>query len=263
MARDPAQAAALAQSLDLCNAERVKIERRISEEAIAAVRARFNAQTDFVIVEGRATWHVGVVGIVASRVLQQFYRPAIIVGGDGAEWRGSGRSIAGFDLAAALRGCAGLLVRHGGHAAAAGLSFRAENLDLLRARLNELARQALKPEDLKPCLRLDAQVTLAEVTPGAVTELALLKPNGQGNPAVQLAAHNLTVKGPPHRMGAQNQHLKSWVTDGRVVHQAIWWGAGSQTLPSTPFDMAFSPQFNQYNGCQQIQLKVLDCRPSQ
>ncbi len=262
LAREPAEALALAQSLDLCNSERVKIERRISEEAIAAVRARFNPETDFVIVEGRSTWHVGVVGIVASRVLQQFYRPAIIVGGDGAAWRGSGRSIAGFDLAAALRHCSDLLLRHGGHAAAAGLSLRAENVDSLRARLNELARQTLKPEDLKRCLRLDAQVALADVTPRSVTELGLLKPNGQGNPAVQLSARNLTLKGTPRRIGAQNQHLKSWVTDGQAVHEAIWWGAGNQTLPNTPFDMAFSPQFNQYGGRQQLQLKVLDHRPS-
>jgi single-stranded-DNA-specific exonuclease len=263
LARDLAQAAPLAQNLDACNSERAKIERRISEEAIGAIRARFNADTDFVIVEGRSAWHIGVVGIVASRVLQQFYRPAIIVGGDGLEWRGSGRSIAGFDLAAALRDCAGLLVRHGGHAAAAGLSLRAENLDKLRARLNELARQILKPEDLKPSLRLDAQVGLAVITPDSLAELALLKPNGQGNPPVQFSAHNLTLKGPPHRMGAQKQHLKLWVTDRLTTHQALWWGAGDQTLPNTPFDLAFSPQISQYNGRRQLQLKVLDWRPAQ
>jgi single-stranded-DNA-specific exonuclease len=263
LAPDLAQAAPLAQNLDACNSERAKIERRISEEAIAAIRARFKPDTDFVIVEGRSAWHIGVVGIVASRVLQQFYRPAIIVGGDGLEWRGSGRSIAGFDLAAALRGCAGLLVRHGGHAAAAGLSLRPENLDKLRARLNELARQILKPEDLRPSLRLDAQVGLAAITPDSLAELARLKPNGQGNPPVQFSAHNLTLKCPPHRMGAEKQHLKLWVTDRLTTHEALWWGAGNQTLPNTPFDLAFSPQISQYNGRQQLQLKVLDWRPAQ
>jgi single-stranded-DNA-specific exonuclease len=263
LARDLAQAAPLAQNLDACNSERAKIERRISEEAIAAIRATFNADTDFVIVEGRSAWHIGVVGIVASRVLQQFYRPAIIVGGDGLEWRGSGRSIAGFDLAAALRNCAGLLLRHGGHAAAAGLSLRSENLDKLRARLNELARQILKPADLKPSLRLDAQVSLAAITPDSLAELALLKPNGQGNPPVQFSAHNLTLKCPPQRMGAQKQHLKLWVTDRLTTHEALWWGAGDRTLPNTPFDLAFSPQISQYNGRRQLQLKVLDWRPAQ
>jgi single-stranded-DNA-specific exonuclease len=263
LACDLARAAPLAQNLEACNSERAKIERRISEEAIAAIRARFNADTDFVIVEGRSAWHIGVVGIVASRVLQQFYRPAIIVGGDGPVWGGSGRSIAGFDLAAALRGCAGLLVRHGGHAAAAGLSLRAENLDKLRARLNELARQILKPEDLRPSLRLDAQVALGDITLDSLAELALLKPNGQGNPPVQFSARNLSLKCPPHRMGAEKQHLKLWVTDRLTTHEALWWGAGNQTLPTAPFDLAFSPQISQYNGRPQLQLKLLDWRPAQ
>src|SRR6185295_4637922 len=122
-----AQAEPIAHRLDARNRERQNIERTIAEEVIGAVRARFNPDTDFVIVEGRLLWHIGVVGIVASRVLQEFYRPTIIVGGDGGEWRGSGRSIQGFDLAAALRECDDLLVRHGGHAMAAGLTIPSAN----------------------------------------------------------------------------------------------------------------------------------------
>ena len=118
MAADLAAAEPMAAGLDSRNRERQEIERGIAEEVIGAVRARFNPETVFVIVEGQLLWHIGVVGIVASRVLHQFYRPTIIVGGEGGEWRGSGRSIAGFDLAAALRACDGLLVRHGGHAMA-------------------------------------------------------------------------------------------------------------------------------------------------
>src|SRR5207244_4022175 len=122
MAPDLRAAMPIAESLDMRNRERQKIERGIAEEVIGAVRAKFNPETDFVIVEGQLLWHIGVVGIVASRVVQQFYRPTIIVGGDGDEWRGSGRSIEGFDLAAALRECADLRARHAGHAMAAGLS---------------------------------------------------------------------------------------------------------------------------------------------
>ena len=115
----------LAQNLDARNRERQKIERVIVEEVIGVVRSKFDAQKDFVIVEGQLLWHIGVVGIVASRVLQEFYRPTIIIGGENGEMRGSGRSIAGFDLAAALRECDDLLLRHGGHAMAAGLEHRA------------------------------------------------------------------------------------------------------------------------------------------
>src|SRR5664279_2226345 len=128
----------LAQNLDARNRERQKIEKGISDEAGGIVRSKFNPQTDFVIVEGRLLWHIGVVGIVASRVLQEFYRPTIIIGGDGEAWRGSGRSIAGFDLAAALRECGDLLLRHGGHAMAAGVTMQTASLDAFRARLNEL-----------------------------------------------------------------------------------------------------------------------------
>src|SRR2546423_13208784 len=103
-----------ARRIDAQNRERQQIERKIALQAIGAVRARFNAAEDFVIVEGQLPWHIGVVGIVASRMLQEFYRPSIILGGDGQEWRGSGRSIEGLDLAAALRQCDDFLVRHRG-----------------------------------------------------------------------------------------------------------------------------------------------------
>ena len=104
LARNLAEAEPLARNLDARNRERQGIERRMAEEVLGALRAKFNPQTDIVIVEGQLLWHVGVVGIVASRVLQEFYRPTIIMGGEGEEWRGSGRSIDGFDLASALRG---------------------------------------------------------------------------------------------------------------------------------------------------------------
>ena len=117
------EALPLAQNLDARNRERQKIERGITDAVAGVVRSKFNAEQDFVIVEGELLWHIGVVGIVASRVLQEFYRPTIILGGDAELWRGSGRSVAGFDLAAALRECDDLLVKHGGHAMAAGLTI--------------------------------------------------------------------------------------------------------------------------------------------
>lgn len=261
MAPDMATAEPIARSLDLRNRERQKIERGIATEVIGAVQARFNPQTDFVIVEGQLLWHVGVVGIVASRVLQQFYRPTIIVGGDGGAWRGSCRSIKGFDMAAALRECQDLLVRHGGHAMAAGLTVQADNLDALRARLNELARRILKPEDLQPALRLDAELDLKEVTLELLEELDQLKPMGQGNPPIQFVARNVTQSRPLQRMGAEKQHVKLWVTDGIITHEAVWWGAGMEpALPVGRFDFAFTPQINEYNGRRNVQLKLLDWR---
>jgi single-stranded-DNA-specific exonuclease len=261
MAADMATAEPIARSLDLRNRERQKIERSIVEEVVGTVQMKFKAETDFVIVEGQLLWHIGVVGIVASRVLQQFYRPTIIVGGEGGEWRGSGRSIAGFDLAAALRDCNDLLVRHGGHAMAAGLTIQPENLEPLRQRLNELARRALKADDLQPVLRLDAEVALNEISVESIEELERLKPTGQGNPAVQLVARNVTQARPLQRMGAEKQHVKLWLTDGKATHEAVWWGAGKEaSLPVGKIDVAFAPQINEYNGRRTVQLKMLDWR---
>jgi single-stranded-DNA-specific exonuclease len=260
LAKNSEEATPLAQNLDSRNRERQKIERGIVEEVTGVVRSKFNPQTDFVIVEGQLLWHIGVVGIVASRMLQEFYRPTIIIGGEGGEWRGSGRSIAGFDLAAALRECDDLLLRHGGHAMAAGLSIAPDKIDLLRQRLNELARRALKPEDLQPPLRIDAEVGLDEITLESIAELDRLKPTGQGNPAVQFCARNLSHQRPLQRIGAEKRHVKMWVTDGMATHEAVWWKGGEASLPVGRFDLAFAPQINQFNGNRTVQLKVLDWR---
>ena len=263
MARSETEAMPLAQNLDAHNRERQKIERGICDEVIGAVRAKFDPEKDFVIVEGQLLWHIGVVGIVASRVLRQFYRPTIIVGGDGGQWRGSGRSIAGFDLAAALRECGDLLVRHGGHAMAAGLTLESGKLDAFRARLNELARRSLKRDELQPSLQLDAEVGLEEMTSERLAELDRLRPIGQGNPSVEFFTRNLAHQRPLQRVGAEKRHVKMWVTDGAQTHEAVWWGAGNESLPVGRFDLAFTPQINQFNGRRTIQLKVLDWRQAE
>jgi single-stranded-DNA-specific exonuclease len=257
------EAMPLAKSLDSRNRERQKIEKAIVEEALSALRAKFNPNDHFVIVEAQLPWHIGVVGIVASRVLQEFYRPTIIIGGENGEMRGSGRSIAGFDLAAALRECGHLLVRHGGHAMAAGLSILPDKVDLLREKLNELARRTLKPDLLCRTLRLDAEVGLDEMSFETLHQLDKLKPHGQGNPATQFCARNVSHSRPLQRIGMDKQHVKMKVTDGLVTHEAVWWNAGDKMLPVGKFDLAFTPQINEYNGARTIQLKVLDWRPTQ
>ncbi len=262
LAPDAERARPLAESLDARNTERQNLERGIAEEVIGAVRARFNPATDYVIVEGQLLWHVGVVGIVASRVLQEFYRPTIILGGDGHEWRGSGRSIEGFDLAAALRQCDDLLVRHGGHAMAAGLTVRPELVGPLRARLNHLARATLRPHQLQPVLRLDATVSLDARTEAALAEMERLQPFGQDNPPVQLLVAGLTHRRPPRKMGRDEQHAKFWVTQGGRAYEAVWWGGGNKPWPEDRFDLAVTPQWREYRGQRRLQLRVLDWRPA-
>ena len=262
LAKNLEEAMPLAQRLDLRNRERQIIEKTMVGEVVGIVRSKFDVQNDFVIVEGQLFWHIGVVGIVASRVLSEFYRPTIIIGGENGGMRGSGRSIAGFDLAAALRECEDLLLRHGGHAMAAGLSIAPEKIDLLRQRLNELVRRSLKSEDLQPPLHLDAEVGLGEINFEMLAELEKLKPTGQGNPAVQCCTRNLSHAKPLLRMGREKQHVKLWVSDGSVTLEAVWWNGGGKSLPVGKFDLAFAPQVNEFNGRRTVQLKVMDWRPS-
>ena len=262
LAGGAAEAEPIARSLDARNRERQQIERAMAEEVITAVRARFNREKDFVIVEGNGAWHIGVVGIVASRVVKRFYRPTIIMGGDGALWRGSGRSIEGFDLAAALRSCDGLLTRHGGHSMAAGVTAQPARVDEFRARLNELARLALKPEQLEPSLKLDGEVVGPDLTLELVEQLAGLAPTGQGNPPVQWLMRGLILRQPPQRMGRESQHVKWRLSDGRADLEAVWWNGGQAPMPEGRFDLAFTPTINEYQGRRSVQLRVLDWRES-
>lgn len=262
IATDLDAARPLAASLDSRNRERQQIERNLSADVIGRLREQFDAAQHHVIVEGGLYWHIGVVGIVASRVLREFYRPTIIIGGEGTEWRGSGRSIAGFDLAAALRQCDDLLVRHGGHAMAAGLSIHPDRIDALRERLNQLARNSLTTEQLQPPLLLDAEVAPGDLTQEGVRELERLAPMGQGNPSVKLVLRNATLARAPRRMGVEGRHAKMQVRVGRDEWEAVWWEGGDQHWPVDTFDLAFTPELNEYNGQTRVQLKLLDWRPA-
>jgi len=258
---DAAQAQSLAEALDACNRERQTIERKMAEDAIALVRSRFNPERDFVIVEAQLLWHIGVVGIVASRVLREFHRPTLIIGGDGAEWRGSGRSIAGFDLAAALRSCEDLLVKHGGHAMAAGVTVEPGRVDELRDRLNRIAQASLTSDQLIPGLRIDATAPLSELDEAAVVELARLEPFGQGNPAVQVRIPGLRHARPPQRMGKEQKHWRFQLTDGRTTVDCVWWSAGTRPVPTGDFDIVAVPELNEYAGRRSVRLRFLDWRP--
>ncbi len=262
-ARDVRAAEPIAESLDARNRERQGIERSMVEEALGSLRSRFNPVDDWVLVEARLRWHIGVVGIVASRVLQEFHRPTLIIGGEGDEWRGSGRSIEGFDLAAALRQCDDLLMRHGGHAMAAGVTVHPDKVDALRTRLNEVARRTLRPEQLQPSLRVDAETSLRALTLERVEELARLEQTGMGNPSVHLALRGLLHARPLQRMGVEKKHARLSVTDGRATRDAVMWGVGDGSLPVGRFDLAVVPQLNNYNGQVSVQLKVLDWKPAE
>jgi single-stranded-DNA-specific exonuclease len=255
MAGDRETASPLAAALDAQNRERQQIERRTAAEAVGRIRKKFDPARDFAIVEGDAAWHIGVVGIVASRVLREFYRPTIILGGDNGALRGSGRSIPGFDLAAGLRQCNDILTRHGGHAMAAGVSLDPAQLGSFRQRLNHVASERIAVDDLVPELRLDAVCSLMQITSQFLNELQRLEPFGQGNPQVQIAVGGLRHARPPQLL--KEEHWKMWVTDGENMMEAVWWGAGEKACPTKEFALAAVPERSEFNGMKRIQLRVL------
>jgi len=262
IAKDHYEADKAAETLDNYNRERREIERDISTQAVESVRQRFDPGEDFVIVEGNMDWHLGVIGIVASRVMREFYRPTFILASDGDGWKGSARSIEGFDLAEAMRSCDDLLNDHGGHAMAAGVSVKPGRLDAFRERINEIAKKTITPEMFQPPLKLDAETDLSELTLMHIEEMSQLEPIGQGNPEIQLLVAELTLSSPIYRMGRDKQHAKFWVTNTHDACEVVAWNLKPEDEPKDTFDIAIAPQINDFNGRRSVQLKLIDWRPA-
>jgi len=262
LAKDRYEAEKAAETLNNHNDERRKIERDISTQAVESVRKRFDPKNDFVIVEGNMEWHLGVIGIVASRVMREFYRPTFILASDGDGWKGSARSIEGFDLAEAMRGCDDLLNDHGGHAMAAGVSVKPGRLDAFRERINEIAKKNISSELFQPPLKLDAGTDLSELTLPNVETMRQLEPLGQANPEIQLLVADLTLSSPIYRMGRDKQHAKFWVTDEHGACEVVAWNLKPEDEPQDTFDIAVAPQINDFNGRRSVQLKLIDWRPA-
>ena len=251
---DDAHARELAKLLNDHNTERQRIEERITEEALAMA---WKSATDRILVLANADWHTGVIGIVASRISQQFYRPAVIIGKDG---KGSCRSVSGFSIVEALAKCASVLERFGGHEMAAGLSIESVKIDELRRLLNEHAATMLKEEDLQPRVRIDAVVRLDELDAEFFEQLERFEPCGQDNPEPTFAVLGVHLRGAPRVVG--KDHLKFFVTNGETSAEAIWWKMANRELPSGPMDVAFNAELHEYRGKQTVQLKVRDVRES-
>ena len=263
LSKDNCTAEKNAKILDDFNRDRQRIERDISTKAIENIKNKFDPQTDFVIVEGDMEWHLGVIGIVASRVMRKFYRPTFILARDGDGWKGSARSIEGFDLAEAMRDCDDLLNDHGGHAMAAGVSVKPGKLDAFRERINEIAKKSIRPEMFQAPLKLDAETNLSEMTLVRIKEMQQIEPTGQGNPEIQLLIPNLTMSSPVYRMGKEKQHVKFWANDERESCEVIAWNLKPQDEPKGKFDLAVAPQVNNFNGRLSVQLKLIDWRPTE
>jgi single-stranded-DNA-specific exonuclease len=204
----------------------------------------------------------GVVGLAASRLCEQYYRPTIIASRGEEYTRASCRSIPEFHITQALDQCSELLEHHGGHAAAAGFTVRNENLDILLERLRAIAADELASQDLRPILHADLELPLSELTPDVLTYLEWLQPTGYGNRPVHFVSRNLRVtrRG---TVGKDNAHLKMAVTDGHITYSAIAFRQGHwlEALPAR-VDLLYAFEVNEYNGYVSLQLNVRDIKPS-
>ena len=249
----------LAAVLDRANAERQSIESSILTEALAQAQERAESARGFVLyAEG---WHPGVIGIVASRVVERFHRPTVMVGVKDGVGKGSARSIEGFHLYDALSGCADLLSRFGGHKHAAGLTVEAKHLPAFREAFERIAWQRLTPEDLVARCRVDAVVGVDDLDAPAVEALQRLGPFGQGNPEPVLVLRRQVARPRvlPHKSGGTG-HLKLALVDAPNV-DAIGFGMADRlALTEGPVDLAFQAQFDTFRGQRRLSLKLKDLR---
>ena len=206
--KDPARAKELATRLNTLNSARQQEEQRISEAVLAQVQESDELRDAACLVVDGEGWHRGVIGICASRVVERFGRPALVIARDGEEAHGSGRSIPGFHLLDALETMPELFLRFGGHAHAVGFALRSENVAELRRRLSEYAREKLSGEELQPALEYDGELTVDEVTPRFFESLRAVQPFGMGNPEPIFLSRGATLMGEPKLMREKHMKLK-------------------------------------------------------
>ncbi len=257
---DAQEAGDLALKLNQQNLERQKLTHQIQMQAeVLALDGREEA---FLLFAVHPDFSHGVVGLAASRLVDTHYRPAV-VGQYGEETsRCSCRSIPEFHITHALDECADLLVRHGGHAAAAGFTVRNENLPALIERLHEIARRELSQSDLRRRLIADAEVSLSHLTPDLFRHLERLQPTGYGNPEPVFVSRNVKITA-KRQVGADGKHLKLSVTNGRITFDAIGFRLG-EMAPNLPnvVDILYTFELNEYNGYTTFQLNLKDIKPS-
>ena len=256
---DAAEAAALAARLEQLNGERQQLDQRMLEQALERVEAAGELEPALVI-DGDG-WHPGVVGIVASRVVERFGRPTFLIAFDGDIGRGSGRSISRFDLHAALTECHELLERYGGHSMAAGLTIRRDRLDDFRQRFSDIARHTLAPEDLGPEQRVDLEIALADATAELERLARYLEPCGAGNPAPVLGVRSIQLT---RRCIVGAGHLKGVLedADARLGAIGFQWADRAASLGDGPVDVAFRLETNEWQGIASLQARLCAVAPA-
>jgi len=259
---DDAEAHDLARDLDTANAKRQDIDERTLGEVVDEIERNVDLHDSFGLVLANDGWHAGVIGIVASRVVERYNRPTILVALDGDEGRGSGRSIPAFDLHAALGRCAEHLERWGGHKAAAGVTLKRSNVERFRAAFDAAAREDLSADDLVPVQRIDIVGTVGAFDDGLERLMRHLEPCGAGNPAPILGVERALAR-TPAIVGAN--HLKFTIDDGTGRLPAIGFGWGDRVDKSwldKRVDVALRLDRHEWRGSSSLQARVINIKPT-
>ncbi len=260
LGEDPQEAAELAGLLDDFNRERQQIEQRTLEQAIAALEEQGRAECCSIVLADER-WHSGVIGIVASRLVERYHRPTVLIALEGTQGKASARSISGFHLFQALQRCADPLEGYGGHAMAAGLSIAADNIEQFTELLEQVAKAELDEEDLLPRAAHDGEVQLAELSMAQVAELESLNPFGAGNPQPAFVSRGCQVLA-PRVLG--EKHLKFDVEQNGCRAACIAFGMAERYQElSGEIDLLYRPGINTFRGNSSVQLQIADFRAAE
>ncbi len=249
----------LAHKLDAYNKERQNHEALIRREAVEMLTRDFDPTRDPVIVLGSRSWHHGVVGIVASRLMRQYHKPTFVIAIDGEGiGKGSGRSIAGLSLVEAIRACQDDLIAGGGHAMAAGLSIEEGKLEKFRENFTAYVLTNTDEEQRLPKLMYDAEISFDQLSLEFLSSYDLLQPFGSGNPQPVFISRQVGLSRPPLHM--KNNHLRFMLRQGYQEQDAVFFGGGEYPLPDPPWDIAFTIDRNTFRGRTTLQLIIQDVR---
>ncbi|MGC4014233.1 MAG: single-stranded-DNA-specific exonuclease RecJ [Luteolibacter sp.] len=251
-----------AEKLDRYNRDRQQYETQIRREALEMLDGTFDPERDPVIVLGSRTWHPGVVGIVASRLMRQFHKPTFVIAIDNdGIGKGSGRSIEGVSLVEAIQDCQQHLIAGGGHAMAAGLSIQEGQLDAFRKQFAEFVMRTTDERQRQPTLCYDAEITFSQLSLDFLASYDLLQPFGNGNPQPVFVSRGVSLSRPPVHM--KNQHLRFMLRQGYAEQDAVFFGGGERPLPDPPWDIAFTIDRNTFRGRTTLQLVIQDVRAAE
>jgi single-stranded-DNA-specific exonuclease len=257
----------IAMQIDHYNAERKELDKKMTEEASKIVEAMDSKECENAIVIYNADWHKGVIGIVASRLTELYYRPTVVLTKSGDELTGSARSVAGFDVYKAIESCRDILLNFGGHTYAAGLSLKEEHLEELKKRFNDYVSQNINPEDIKPSLDIDAVINFREITSKFANDLKKFRPFGPDNPKPRFCTNQVYDYGTSKVVGREQEHIKLELVDSKSsnVMNGIAFGQSSEARyikTKRSFDIVYTIEENAYKHGE-VQLLIEDIKTTE